>query len=183
MRHKYWVWIEELDDYVIERIKDIGISQEFHKGIVGGTTPEDDNQRNSLVSWIRDKEVDGIVWDYINRANNIAFGFDIQRGFDVQYTRYLEKDKGFYNWHTDNNFTNEGFIDRKLSIVIQLTDPSEYEGGVFEFRKGKDFEKVEGLHKKGSVLVFPSFLEHRVTPVIKGERNSLVSWIEGPHFR
>jgi PKHD-type hydroxylase len=182
MKHQYWTWVEELDDYMIDHIINIGSNEKQHNGTLAGIDNElsvDNKIRESKVSFIRDKEIDELIWKYVNEANNQAFGFDINNGFDVQYTRYLGKDKGFYTWHSDNDYTRDSFIDRKLSIVIQLTDPSEYEGGSFEFK----FGKVEGFDKKGSVLVFPSFLEHRVNPITKGERNSLVSWIEGPHFR
>ena len=70
--------------------------------------------------------------------------------------------------------------DRKLSVVVQLTDPDEYEGGEFKF---KYVEQPEGFNNRGSVLVFPSYLEHCVTPVTKGTRHSLVTWIEGPRWR
>ena len=67
---------------------------------------------------------------------------------------------------------------------MQLSNPSEYEGGVFELTDA-DFTKQDkfNLKQKGSVLIFPSFIKHRVTPVTKGERKSLVGWIEGPSFR
>jgi PKHD-type hydroxylase len=70
-----------------------------------------------------------------------------------------------------------------MSIVIQLTDPSEYEGGDFEIDSQYPQLPKEEIREKGSVLVFPSFIPHRVTPVTKGVRRSLVSWIEGPKFR
>ena len=71
-------------------------------------------------------------------------------------------------------------IDRKLSIIIQLTDENEYEGGNFEF---KYIQTPESCRIQGSVLVFPSYNEHRVTEVTKGVRNSLVCWMEGPRWR
>ena len=70
--------------------------------------------------------------------------------------------------------------DRKLSISIQLTDPSEYEGGDFEFQ---NIENPCNFRTQGSVLVFASHQVHRVTKISKGKRNSLVGWMEGPRWR
>ena len=71
--------------------------------------------------------------------------------------------------------------DRKLSVVVQLCDPNSYEGGVFEFGGGPVAPKE--FATQGSVLVFPSYLSHRVTEVTKGTRYSIVSWAEGPRWR
>ena len=72
-------------------------------------------------------------------------------------------------------------MQRKLSISIQLNDPSEYKGGSFEFKELLEKEQPKLL--QGSVLVFPSFLQHRVTPIISGTRYSAVTWARGPAFR
>ena len=71
--------------------------------------------------------------------------------------------------------------DRKLSVTVQLSDPSEYEGGGFEFLECPNPD--ESSRKKGTVLVFPSYLKHRVLPVTKGTRKSLVAWFEGPRWK
>ena len=70
--------------------------------------------------------------------------------------------------------------DRKLSVVVQLTDPSDYEGGIFEF---KTVETPANFKTRGSILVFPSYLEHQVTEITEGTRYSLVCWAEGPRWR
>jgi PKHD-type hydroxylase len=72
--------------------------------------------------------------------------------------------------------------DRKISIIIQLTDPSEYEGGEFEMDYQYEQPNKEDLKKKGTIIVFPSFIPHRVTELTKGTRKSLVAWVEGPKF-
>ena len=74
---------------------------------------------------------------------------------------------------------------RKLSMTIQLSDPDDYEGGDFVFNVNQIGQSPdrEQLRKKGTVLVFPSFIMHGVKPVTKGTRKSLVSWIEGPTWR
>ena len=84
-------------------------------------------------------------------------------------------------WHIDVHWDTELAYDRKLSVVVQLCDPNSYEGGVFEFGGGP--VAPEEFATQGSVLVFPSYLSHRVTEVTKGVRYSIVSWAEGPRWR
>ena len=191
MKNIFWFWSEELSDETVDRIKrtcekEKSESAGVYKETEGGEDPSSDvveTIRISDVSWIEDKEINEIIWHYVLLANEEAFGFNITKNkFDVQYTKYSGDKKGFYDWHKDNNFTNNKFKDRKLSIVIQLTDHKAYEGGGFEFDIDGKIMSVEGFEKKGSIIVFPSFTRHRVVPVTKGIRNSLVSWIEGPHF-
>ena len=70
--------------------------------------------------------------------------------------------------------------DRKLSVVIQLSDPTTYQGGDFQFQ---DVETPVNFRTQGSILVFPSYLPHRVTEITDGVRYSLVDWLEGPRWR
>ena len=74
---------------------------------------------------------------------------------------------------------------RKLTAIIQLSDSDDYEGGDFEFgltdKEGTDL--IKGKRSKGCLLVFPSFLSHRVTPITKGTRYSIITWMEGDTFR
>ena len=100
---------------------------------------------------------------------------DIQR---IQIGRYV--DGGHYAYHKDTELPNNQKITRKLSAVLFLSDPKDYEGGVFEF------EALEGKIDKmpqGSIIVFPSYVKHRVTPVTSGERYTAVAWVEGPAFK
>ena len=101
----------------------------------------------------------------------------------MQYTNYDSSIEGHYGWHQDTDFLEEGYDARKVSVVIQLSDPSEYEGGEFQFYIEEEIVSPPQFKTKGTVIVFPSFLKHRVTKVTKGSRNSLVSWIMGPHFK
>lgn len=153
-----------------------------------GPTGDSKNEeyRSSEIRWIEQHDpesqfINGMIWNYASEANRNAFNFDISLVREIQYTKYEAVKKGHYNWHIDTFWANPSMYDRKLSIVIQLTDPSEYEGGDFEF--DAQYPQPVGLRDKGSVLVFPSFLAHRVTPLTAGTRRSLVSWIEGPKFR
>ena len=108
---------------------------------------------------------------------NKNYGFDI-RGFGdaLQVARYTEGD--YYDWHMDIGKGNSST--RKISISIQLSDPADYEGGDLEFFGMADFQPPRGL---GTAIAFPTFLAHRVKPVTRGVRLSLVTWIAGPPFR
>jgi PKHD-type hydroxylase len=90
-----------------------------------------------------------------------------------------ESDNSHYDWHQDIN-PNTFNSPRKFSLVLQLSDPSEYEGGNLEIFS----DKIHVVEKKrGMVVGFPSYMPHRVTPVVSGIRKSLVIWVCGPPFR
>jgi len=118
------------------------------------------------------------VTDTILNLNERFFGFDIfglNEGF--QFTNYkAPSDK--YGKHVDRIFN---FTVRKLSVSIQLTDPKEYEGGELYLYEGDEGILMD--KKQGTLIMFPSFVLHEVTPVTKGERNSLVTWVTGNQFK
>jgi PKHD-type hydroxylase len=120
-----------------------------------------------------------ILRSYITVANKSAnWNYaltDIQR---IQIGKYV--DGGHYAYHKDTELPNNEKITRKLSAVLFLSNPKDYEGGVF------DFEDLEGKIDKmpqGSIIVFPSYIKHRVTPVTSGERYTAVAWALGPAFK
>jgi PKHD-type hydroxylase len=117
---------------------------------------------------------------YMEIANQSAeWGYNLGGQEKTQIGRYKSTDEGHYDWHMDADAPQNG-IQRKLSCVILLNDPSEFEGGVLEL-KGMEDQNV--LNKQGTIIVFPSFIEHRVTPVTKGVRYTAVTWASGPSFR
>lgn len=145
-----------------------------------------DDYRRSEIRWVnaaQSPDIKNILWSYVELANRNAFGFDVNFLNDIQFTTYQSSTNDKYDWHIDTFWANPTTYDRKLSIIIQLSDPSEYTGGNFEFDPQYEQPNAAALKKKGTVLVFPSFLSHRVTPVTSGTRKSLVAWAEGPSFR
>jgi PKHD-type hydroxylase len=112
-------------------------------------------------------------------VNQQMFGFDLnsfQEGF--QFTQY-EAPTGHYDYHVDRLY---GKTIRKLTFVLQLTDPSEYEGGELQIYDGGEKEETLGK-ERGTIWFFPTWTLHRVTPITSGMRNSLVGWVNGPKFR
>jgi PKHD-type hydroxylase len=114
--------------------------------------------------------------DFISKCNQEFYKFQITEiSEEIQYTVYNSDDEGYYDWHLDMTLNKR----RKLSLICQLSDPSEYEGGELQIHTGN----ITTLEKeKGTVFLFPSYILHRVTPVTKGTRRSIVLWIEGPAF-
>jgi PKHD-type hydroxylase len=107
------------------------------------------------------------------------WGFSLTGQEKTQVCRYKSIDEGYYDWHVDAYPPQNG-TQRKLSCVILLNDAENFEGGVLEL-KGLD-EQIT-FTKQGSVIVFPSFIEHKVTPVTKGVRYTAVVWALGPAFK
>ena len=124
--------------------------------------------------WVYDK-----MMNCINEANNALWGFNLYTVLDnIQYTEY-EGNGGHYDWHLD--IGPESINHRKVSVVVQLSDPTEYEGGDLELQPGNNSFAVP--RKKGAIVLFPSFILHRVTPLTSGLRRSLVLWAGGDHYK
>ena len=153
--------------------------------------PVDESIRDSSVSWIPPGPDTDWIYSKLatvaTRANR-AYGFDLS-GFDedLQFTRY-ERPGAFYTWHQDG--LDAGVHHRKLALVVQLTDPGDYAGADLElFDVVEDSspaqlaELREQLRRRGTVVVFPAFEYHRVTPLRAGGRQSLVAWVSGSPFR
>lgn len=181
----YWKWDkaapDSFCDYVLEQIDwsksgpGLVVSPES-KGVV------DENLRRTDVIWVpSDTPVGCFLQTFMTMANsNASWNFSIYSMEDVQIGKYCEEVSGCYDWHTDTNLISSK-APRKLSVVMMLSDPKDFEGGRLEI-DGIDIE-IELLPKKGSLVVFPSFLKHRVTPVTAGVRHTAVSWMLGPFFR
>ena len=133
----------------------------------------------------KDNKVNEVAWHYLNEANDLKFNYKFRIYQTVQFARY--RDGGHYGWHRD---VNESAISpngesRKLSLTLCLTDPKDYEGGELQFFSGErpmDEKTIEDIRGQGSVIVFDSRDWHRVTPVTKGTRYSIVCWTVGPNF-
>ena len=150
------------------------------KGIKGGVL--DTETRTSHISWIPFKKMPEMYKDIekiMKATNGNHFGFDgMQITEMAQYTEYSEG--GFYDWHVDNdvNMAHEPPV-RKISMTCLLSPESEFEGGDLELIKEGQSAKI----KQGQAIFFASFIRHRVKPVTRGVRKSLVMWFGGPSFK
>jgi PKHD-type hydroxylase len=172
---------EEECDQVIEEHSHIPYNK---GGVVNNPDENNDSTVDSLVRIVDTKEVsvDSCGWVYdklsiiINGANG-AFNFELT-GFmeSMQLLTYKEGSNGFYGVHYD--WGPSYLSTRKLTTIVQLTDPSEYDGCELD---------LIGMGKapmgKGDVVVFPSFMPHSVSKLTRGQRSALVVWTNGPCFR
>lgn len=165
-------------DYII----DIGERNNVSKSIVA-FDPNNPN-RKSKNSWISNNFESEWIYrkleDICRYENSTKFMFELN-GFyeDLQYTVYDGSDGDFYKCHRDSG---QGILSiRKLSTVVLLSHPQEYEGGNLEIFIADNYLPMP--KDKGSLIIFPSYEWHRVTEVTKGKRRSLVSWISGPPMR
>ena len=150
------------------------------RGIKGGIV--DTKTRTSHISWIPFKKMHEMykhIELVMKQTNGNHFGFDgMQITEMAQYTEYPEG--GFYDWHVDNdvNMENEPPV-RKISMTCLLSPENEFEGGDLELMKEGKVAKL----KQGHAIFFASFIRHRVAPVTRGNRKSLVMWFGGTPFK
>ena len=186
MNNVWEVWPSALTDAECDAIMrraelyaDEAATVGFDKG-----SRSDEAYRSSTVRWFdphREKDIVQRLMQFVEASNRTNFGVEIVAPYELQFTEYHGTRQGKYDWHQDVWLESPRPFDRKLSVVVQLSEPDDYEGGGFEFfcvqQPGATFAP------RGSMLIFPSFLQHRVLPVTRGVRRSLVTWVEGPRWR
>jgi PKHD-type hydroxylase len=205
----YWYFQSVIPNRICDDIIKYGNSIRDQQASIGGLkdvsglTEKQVNdfkkKRKSNVAWLNDEWIYKEIHPYVRSANeNAGWNYDWDWSEACQFTKY---NKGqYYDWHTDilnqpfNRPDNLNFHgkNRKLSLTLSLSDPTTYEGGdlEFDFRnedpqldKKKSTKICREILPKGSIVVFPSFVWHRVKPVKKGVRYSLVIWSVGYPFR
>ena len=186
MKNVWEVWTSALSAAECDAIAERAATYPDQTATVGfaSTIRADTAYRTSTIRWLdvhAEKAIVDRVMQFVMSSNRTNFGVDIVAPFDLQFTEYQGSARGKYDWHQDVWLESDRCYDRKLSLVVQLSEPDDYEGGAFEFFGIA--APAANFAPRGSLLIFPSFLQHRVTPVIKGVRRSLVSWVEGPRWR
>ena len=203
----YWYFKSAVPSKICDDIIKYGLSQTETMARTGGygdkklseqEIKDMKRKRNSDLVWLSEPWIYKELQPYIHMANkNAGWNFEWSRSEPCQFTKY--KLNQYYDWHCDswekpyeNKGPDNGKI-RKLSMTCQLTDGSEYEGGELEFdfrnyephmrEEDKHLKKAKEVLPKGSIIVFPSFVWHRVKPVTKGTRYSLVMWNLGYPFK
>lgn len=162
-------------DNIIDRMLSV-------KPVTGSTFNSQDDYRSSNIRWVYDNDIRDLLWKYTQEANRNAFGFDVANVGSVQFTEYSSEYGGKYDWHHDVDWQSDAAFDRKISVVLQLSDGNYYEGCDFQFDEVQNPER-DALRAKGTIICFPSYLRHRVTEITKGTRYSLVAWFEGPRWK
>jgi len=203
----FWVYEEALSDKFCDEVIKLAKTKNESLGLIDNMNDkkelsQDDLyklkvKRNSNLVWLKEAWIYNAVTPYVIEANKKAgwnFHFDFTEM--IQFTTYRKKQ--FYDWHIDGwskpyskdpKSPDYGKA-RKLSVTCQLTDPSLYKGGELELdlRNYPPNKRDEAKHiyratrKRGSIIIFPSFIWHRVKPILEGERHSLVMWNLGHPF-
>ena len=180
----YYYFTDVFTPEELVKIIEIGDKLPKQKATTVGSNAEDidSSYRLSEISWILDNpETEWIyrkISDLAKIANETMWNFDIWGYHDsLQYTKYYGNG-GHYDWHAD---LGPGISNRKLSCVLQLSTPEEYEGGELQMNPGGNILSfTKGL---GTICFFPSFLLHRLTPLTSGTRKSLLTWLCGANLR
>lgn len=141
--------------------------------------------RNNKISWIEANEdskdlylkIAGIV----QHLNDKFYRYDLVEMEDLQYAEYHSNNLGHYKTHSDDGYQYNLF--RKISLTIQLSDETDYQGGELLFYRFSTKDPLVAPKTKGTLIIFPSYVIHEVTPVTAGLRKSLVSWVVGPRFK
>ena len=206
----YWWFKSAIPPRICDDIVKYGLKHKDDMAITGGLGRARDLQkqplnkkeiknlkkkRNSSIVWMNDRWIYNEIQPYIREANKSAgWNFTWDYSESCQFTKY--KPGQYYDWHCDSwdgIYNQEGPTKgkiRKLSVTVSLSDEKDYDGGELEFDfrnhdpyKKRNVQSCKEILPKGSLVVFPSFVWHRVKPVTKGVRYSLVVWNLGYPFR
>ena len=194
LKHNYWYFAKAVNKEKCDKIISLCLKQKKFKSEVEGPEKGKNLRRTDIrdckISWISSKWIYSILNPFIHSANKQA-GWNFQWDWNesCQFTTYEKSHR--YNWHNDQvhlTQTNENFKNkiRKLSLTLQLTDPSKYSGGEFQLKwfDGGEVRIITAKDAKelGTIIIFPSFVFHQITPIIKGRRQALVNWSIGKPF-
>ena len=180
-------WQGLFSDAELDALVRLGDSLTLEKAelSVGGQGYE--NIRRTMVAWVeRNSETDTLyrrMEEAVLALNARYFRFDLSGLADFQYALYGGPEGGHFDWHKDygRDPSDPAREPRKLTLSIQLSDPSEYQGCELQVRAGNQIDIAPKA--RGTVIAFPANVLHQVTPIISGVRRALVVWAVGPEFR
>ena len=198
-KNLYWIYPSAIPHRLCDDIIKFGLSQPNETGITGSkllseVTEEDmqdiKRKRRSQVSWLAEPWLYNEIRNWLNDANvKAGWNYGIEGLEKFQFTKYGLNE--MYDWHCDG--FNEPFgsghlkgLTRKISVTLTLSNPADYQGGDLQFKLRNTEDDVitmlENSREKGTLIFFPSYVWHRVTPVTSGTRYSLVLWSSGRPF-
>jgi len=182
-----YYWFEQgFTPQELAMIEDQVSRLDFVRGVTqAGDGLEESDYRRSSIKWVPfDDEFKWIydkIGDMAYEANKEMFHFDIwSMPENIQYTEYYASEKGHYDWHMDCGM--DELSQRKISVTVQLSESDDYTGGELQLWPGGTYP-IQAPRGKGNVVIFPSFMMHRITPVLSGTRKSFVLWLGGGHYR
>jgi PKHD-type hydroxylase len=187
-----WCYFKSyFDKATCKKILDLGLNVQSADAVVGvnNTSRTDYENRRSKIRFMQSNDptfsfVFDSLWKTLLQANRDFFNIHISKLDYIQLAEYNSEYRGEYKDHHDVFWINgDPLHHRKISCIVQLTDPKEYEGGDFQLIDTSSFPNAEEIKQQGSVIFFPSFFMHRALPVTKGVRYSLAAWFDGPKWR
>ena len=179
MRELYQVWSSSLSSEDIGRITAMALGQPMERATIFSSAESMQGIRSCTVRWLEDEWLQSLLWSYVQQANNSGFHVAVDPRAEMQFIEYTAEQGAHYGWHHDVHWNGQSDFDRKLSVTVQLSGAEDYEGGDFEFDEVKT---NADFRSKGTVLVFPSYLRHRIHPITSGTRHALVAWFFGPRW-
>ena len=196
LKDYFWYFSKALSPQICDEIKKFALNKKKKELALTGNLKSNNLSkkdiesmkkiRHSNVVWLNEGWLYNLLTPYVNTANeNAGWNFQFERSENIQFTIYNKNQ--YYDWHTDAGVDFP--IYRKLSMTVQLSDPNDYEGGDLEFdlrnqtKSPTNIINTPQIREQGTICVFPSFVWHRVTPIITGKRYSLVMWTYGQPFK
>ena len=194
--YSYWYYRNAIPKRICNDIIEYGLQNAKQSAVIADKKL---NQkiRKSNVAWLDEQWIYKEIVPYIEQANiDAGWNYHISRSEMAQFTMY--EPGQFYDWHVDawtkpykkgENWPHLEGLYRKLSVTVCLNDTTEYEDGQLEMGMNarpdhnRDIHDLRPLSTQGTVIVFPSYEWHRVQPVTKGTRYSLVVWMFGDPFK
>jgi len=173
-------------------VLDLGLTLPFQTaalGVDGIGSKVDDTYRRSNIRFIekQDQRFEFLydeMWKDVIGINDEWFNVHISKLDYIQLAEYTEQQQGEYKRHHDVFWVNgDPKYHRQLSAVIQLSDPADYDGGDLQFFDVNESPNPEYIRNQGSIVFFPSFIHHGVSPVTRGTRYSLTLWFDGPKWK
>ena len=181
-------WADVFSDQEIDNILNLVEKYDFTDGKIFGnandSVSELSDHRRSKIKWIDYNEESSWIYhkvsDIVLKMNLETYQFSLKGCEPIQYSTYSEDISGTYDFHVD--LLESSSRSRKTSVSILLSDPDSYEGGDLVLSPSGGGNLVIPKRCKGRAIIFPSWVPHKVTPVSKGTRISLVFWFYGDKF-
>lgn len=173
-------------DFCEKIISEIKESELFSPSLGFGGEGLTDGYRAGKITWLDRNTYEYVydeIWKLVRIANEQWFNFHIIGTEKIQFSKYDSSKRGYYKKHHDVFWLTPEETHRKITCVIQLSDPNSYEGGNLLLHDCSEYPNFSQIRDQGTVIFFPSFIFHEVEEVFVGTRYSLVCWIYGPKWR
>lgn len=187
--YPWHIYEKILDERICDVLLEYCNALEKTPGLIHTKSKINLNYRKNLVGFFPEHHwMMGVFHHYATIQNFVKWKYDLGGSAPIQYAEYSQGH--YYKWHADSSGMSVSNVDkvRKITCILQLTDGSKFEGGDLELRLGIDTEyikvfSIKEMRNKGSLIVFPSSISHRVTEIDNGTRKTLTGWILGMPFK